>query len=326
MPGARPDGQRLEESGEGRPDARAATSSSDSPPGAQTSRGSAPPAAQHVAPALGDLARGGGPPTRPGRSRRSRRRGGRARDCGAAGLGGSRPPRRRRSRPCAGAASGRSRAARRRGSGRMGGATRPGESRARRARAWRRPSSVSGVSAWPWNRPSTMNSDSPWRTQDERGVEARRDRVARIVGSLGVTGDESRSAVLPRRIVHRSRTASSARIARDGRRRTSSSSARIMNASARGAERARCIALMFTSASPRSCPIAPDRARPVAMPRDEHHVGRRPCPAGSRPAGRGAARRPRPCRRRSRCRRRPGREREHAAYAAARRRVLRSTT
>ena len=70
-----------------------------------------------------------------------------------------------------------------------------------------------------------------------------------------------------------------------------------MIASARGADRARCIALMFTSASPSIEPDPAHRPGPVVVAGHQHRRGRGPCRASSRRAGRAAARRRRPSRR-----------------------------
>ena len=113
--------------------------------------------------------RDGGPPIRPGRSRAARRRGrsGSSRSIAAAAIASA--------------------VARVRASGRVddprGGPS--GTDRAGRIvrsrepygheSAWRRPRSVSGVSAWPWKRPSTMSSDSPCRTRTS--VASRRSGI-----------------------------------------------------------------------------------------------------------------------------------------------------
>ncbi len=144
--------------------------------------------------------------------------------------------------------------------GRPCGTGRAGESCGRASRApasaaCRSPAADSGVSDCPWKRFSTIHSDSPWR---------RRTSVASRPSGISGASAAGRSADGPpltgRRPGGRPRCRSSRprrRSPRPRRAGTSSSSARTMYASARGADRARVIELMLTSAAPSSAPTRP---------------------------------------------------------------------
>ena len=210
----------------------------------------APPGREHVAPAALDLGPGAGPPTRPGRSRASPAR---------AATGTGRPKRLRSAiaaaiasavwLPSGRAASGRSRPAAPAGSGRAGERVRAGEARGDEAPgAGRRRQRRLRLALEP-----ALDDERSIR----RGGRGRGSRRARP-GSAAVTRRRRSTSALaaePDRpqVEHRL----VARIASATAGGTSSSSARIMRASARGADRPRCIALMFTSASPSVWPIRP---------------------------------------------------------------------
>src|SRR6185503_13608830 len=84
--------------------------------------------------------------------------------------------------------------------------------------------------------------------QDERRIEARRDRRDRAGGVARRRLAGGAQCSPPRRIVHRSTIAGWSRISSASAGGTSSSSARTISASSRGRVRARYMALMLTSA------------------------------------------------------------------------------
>src|SRR6185503_6988966 len=98
----------------------------------------------------------------------------------------------------------------------------------------------------------------PVPNEDERRIQAIRDREPHVRAAAVVRpGLRVRQRSRPSRIVHSSTTDSWVRIASSTLSGTSSSRARIIRASARGALRPTCIALMFTSAAPRVWPMRP---------------------------------------------------------------------
>ena len=118
-----------------------------------------PPGRELVAEPRRRPRRDGALPTRPGRSRGTRRRGAGRRAVGCApARSRSRSPRRGRAGSATTSSGGPA------GIGRAGVAA-GGASRAATRAACARPRADSGESARPWNRPSTMNSISPWRTR-----------------------------------------------------------------------------------------------------------------------------------------------------------------
>ena len=125
-------------------------------------------------------------------------------------------------------------------------------------------SAVSGESAWPWKRPSAMNVDSPCRT--------RTSVASRPSGTSGPRSAAQR--VPPRRIVHRSRTASwlPDRL-RDG----------LRHVVVEGQDHERVLARPGPGEVHRADvdvrlaehdPDPPDRPWPVHVAGDEHDVGR----------------------------------------------------
>ena len=280
------------------PAGRAAwTSRSASPPGAQASSGSRRQAAS-TSPQRASISSRCRPSHSPWpiSSEARRRAGSGSRRAERAPVGhraGRSPP---RSWPRGRAGSGRSRAAGRAGTGSAGRRVRAGEPLRRPARAWRGPIGESGVSAWPWKRPSTIARRFAVADEDEGRVEPVRDQAERVASAA------QRS--LPSRIVQRSRTASwRADRVGDGRRDVvveRQDHQRVL-ARRRAGEVHRAdvhVGLAEHLADP------PDRARPVVVAGDEHHVASAPCRASSRRAGRAAARRRRPSRRPSSSRRR----------------------
>ena len=179
----------------------------------------------------------------------------------------------------------------------VGGRAEPG---ARRAPPGAGPAPTAGIRPGPGSGPRRSSSDSPCRSRTSVASSPSGMTVEPVTGTpVGMAlaaGDRrpaSRRSSIPAEpdrphVEDRRRRRGSRRRRPRARRRRA---ARTMNASARGAERARCIALMLTSASPRIEPDPAHRARPVLVAGDEHESAPAPCPASARRGGRGAARR-----------------------------------